>query len=285
MKVMGEYYKELNRSYDAMKTHKAWTGYRSGIDTWRGPSTGGRVAIVGAGNLNDLNLKSWLDENVDLHLFDADQQAMKNGVDRQAWTGKVAYHQVEFTGLDDKNFFEELSVLMAHQDITGIERFLENTKVEPDWTKESDFDSIIITPIYTQLVLGQVMTMIEHYRLEPHQKRLVPAVLKFMAQLIDQVNSSLLKLLKGGGQCYAWSDILEYHSSHVDFERIACMDQKQLKQLVHDYEKSYGQGIGNYGIANLCSHLAHEKDSHYLTWPFDDKRLMVVELIRGVVTA
>jgi hypothetical protein len=282
MKPMGEYYKELNDSYDPKITYELWKEYRASLCTWSKGVKGKKIAIIGAGNLNDINLNEWFSPTCEIHVFDADVQAMKKGVQRQNFKGIVNYHEVEFSGLEEKSFLEELSVLMAHQDITGIERFLKNTQVSPTWHKNLSFDTLIITPIYTQLLLGQVMDLTNHYKLEIHQDRILPALLDFIVVVIEQINKSLLQTLKVGARCFVWSDILEYHASHKDFEQIKTMSTDEIKALIDEYEHKYGLGMGSFGLLNMEDQLSKEGDDHYLVWPFSKDRLMLVKLVKGI---
>lgn len=286
MNTIRNYNEHLNASYPMETKFKQWSEYRKTVTNLclqQGPLKGG-IAIFGAGYLNDIELNALLNGSTHLTLVDCDGAAMEKGLAHQKYKGVVKEQVLDLTGLDSENFFDELTVLMTYKDIVGIERYLDELvfKESTLFAKDS-FDVILISPMYTQLILPQFMDLVAFTEMQEHMARLTEAILKFLARLIESLNKALLSVLKLGGLCIAWSDIVEYS---IDDKTYAHLEKTEagLKRHVLDYEEQYGLGLGSYGLLQLSQEFDNEREmqENWLIWPFDEDRHLITKMVQGI---
>lgn len=285
MNTIQNYNEHLNASYHMETKFEQWSEYRKSVTKLclaQGPLEG-EIAIFGAGYLNDIQLNKLLNDTARLTLVDCDGVAMKKGLTQQKYTGVVNEQILDLTGLDNEKFFDELTVLMSVKDITGIERYLEELIFKESFLFENEsFDAILISPIYTQLLLPQFMDLVVFTDMQEYMTRLTEAILIFLGRLIETMNNVILKALKPGGRCIAWSDILEYtidDSTYVDLDKT----EEGLRRHVLDYEEQYGLGLGAYGLLQLAQGLdqTQEIQENWLIWPFDEDRHLITKMIQS----
>lgn len=112
---------------------------------------GGRIAVLGAGNCNDLDLPSLAEAFEEIHLFDIDAEALERALERQ--TGRV----------------QRACHLHVH-DLTGVASFLEGwrtnppeplaaqitgwSKLEPLLSEAGQFDTVLSSCLLSQVAIN-----------------------------------------------------------------------------------------------------------------------------------
>jgi hypothetical protein len=127
------------------------------------------------------------------------------------------------------------------------------------------------------------MDLVVFTDMQEYMTRLTEAILKFLGRLIEAMNIGILKALKPGGRCIAWSDILEYtidDSTYVNLDKT----EEGLRRHVLDYEEQYGLGLGAYGLLQLAQGLDQTLDiqENWLIWPFDEDRHLIAKMIQSI---
>jgi len=250
---------DLNKSYNPDDLYKSWATYRHKISTFiKKHAVDGKLLVVGAGNLNDFNLQGF--DHVSL--LDIDKEAMIQGLKRQS-LDVAAYKLLEgdLTGLSQTDFF---TLINSHE--CKPETY-EATEIKIDLEL---YDQIIVLPIYTQLLLPQLLSVLEY-----------EAIHKFLPLIqnrIQNLNQLLRNHLKASGKMIVVSDILEYHKDQEEFDYLKAHEDHTmiLDDFYKVYLKTFGHGLGSYGIFEMSHYLTSIKEDYFI-WPFSDDRLMMVK--------
>jgi hypothetical protein len=173
---------QMNASYDVDKLYQEYTDYRQLVTAHvRKIIKGGNdVLVIGAGNLNDIDISVFDESKVTF--VDVDKTAVINGIKRQGQ--KVDNFNIikgDLTGLDTTDFFSKLEA----SDIESYYDF--DIKIELE-----SYDVIVVLPIYTQLLLPQLMSRLDYDALQPF--------LPLIQNRIEVLNGFLRSHLKNKGQ-------------------------------------------------------------------------------------
>jgi hypothetical protein len=211
-----------------------WTGYAphrqrvTGLIIGQHPTQELRLAVLGAGNCNDIDLVALGASFASIDLFDLDAAALTRGVKRQGVEEdvKVILHG----GVDLSGVLERLGVL---GDTT------EMTLPSPPALAASSFDVVASTCLLSQIVLSAVRALGET------DARLLPVVLG-----LRQAHFALLvRMLVPGGTGVFVSDLV---SSDSCPELLTCHDQEAASLMGTAIRMSnFFTGLNPYAIVQM----------------------------------
>lgn len=255
---------QINASYDVDKLYIQYADYRKRVSerVKKMVKSGDDVLVIGGGNLNDLDLS--LLEEAQVTLVDVDEEALLKGIKRQGHSlEKYRVIGGDLTGLEETDFFSKLEKI----GVSDIESYYHK-----DITIElAAYDVIVVLPIYTQLLLPQLM---EKYDYEALQ-----GFLPLIQNRIGALNGFLRQHLKDKGQMILFSDVIEYDNTQEEY-RYLKVHQSHLMILEDFYESylnTYGYGLGSYGLYEMSQQLKVIKED-FLIWPFSEDRLMLIKI-------
>lgn len=282
------FHQQLNRSYVYQEKYAGWMEYRKAISSFidRYAPDYSNCLLLGAGYMNDIDLASLHSNYEGLTCVDVDSIAMQLGLEQQKMGRDPRVHIVEadVSGLPD-DFFDEVDGYWERKDFSGLKLYLDGVEQHPKLPVEAviEYDMVLISALYSQLVFSQIMGLLSQRDGEPAQfESVLRMILDFMPRFLDEFNTRLCELVKANGLIIAWSDILEYRrddplvlelTTHID-------DTKFVDGVVDHYVSQYGHGISSYGMENLFRRLS-VLDSKWLLWPFDPSRVFLVKLNVG----
>jgi len=293
MNVMESYYHQLNR--EGIDRYRLWAPYRNAIfDQIKGyiqekginPRS---LLVIGAGNLDDLDLKKLQTIFSIITLSDIDTEHIEIGLLKQGISpSSVQIVRTELTGFEDNHFFEEiikkiLPIKTPFEMDSLLDHYLSQVssyQFLPEY-KESQ-DVILVSPIYTQIIIHQLFRMTHFLRNQPASiktaEMLESTMLSKMGAIIDRINDNLIKLVKPDGKMIILSDIFEGDDTSTFFEKIHHNLNRPdvLDEIYQEYHHQYGFGLGDYGIYSMTLR-SHLEKSEWLLWPFDYQHEMLVK--------
>jgi len=287
MITIKQYNSQLNKSYD-FKTHFIkWGEYRQTINNkfidYIDKSD--NCLVVGAGFLNDIEIKNILDKVKKTTLLDIDIEAIKKGLKNQDINEKeISILEKDITGLDKDEFFEKIIYMLQVNDLKGITRYFNDVAARPIKLQLSEqFDCIIISSIYTQILLPQYTFLLQEIIKEEKNNEYLEPFMYFISKMIRNINESLIENIKEGGKIVCFSDILQFSSEDKKLKELSLKTDsyKYIENYYINYVKKYGKGLGDFGILDMSSYITIE-DSSWHIWPYDSNKTLLVKLIIGV---
>jgi hypothetical protein len=185
-----DYVRRSNRAtaanWDLFASHRARLTSLIGVLCGRGIR---RLAVVGAGNCNDLDLDQLLSKATEIQLLDIDGEAIEQGLARQALADS---RRIEvLAGIDITGAAATLSKWTPGTiSDAGLQRYQRRLAGKPKQTKLAGCDVIVSACLLSQLILPLVE------RLGPEHPRLLGLV----QQLRDQHLRFLGRQLRAGGR-------------------------------------------------------------------------------------
>lgn len=260
---------QLNASYNKTSHYNNWIHHRSEVskNISNLPLANKDVLIIGVGNANDIELSIFKDCHRTV-LLDIDLESVKLGIERQHLNQVFELEHYDLTGLGGTNFIQDyLESLEAHND----EKVLSDYKNIYTPYDLGAFDVVIVLPVYTQLLLPQLLPFIK----EPEA---VSRLLTFIAYRIQMLNNQLRSSLKDHGSLCLFSDVLEYETNSEEAKYLTAHTEHKilLEQHFQNYVTSYGHGLGSYGLEEMSGEIRPAIED-FLIWPFDDKRMLLVK--------
>jgi len=253
----------------------------------------GTIFVLGAGGCNDLDLKSLKNKSNRIILSDIDIKTCEAGVINQGFhISEFEFLQADYTGLSRLDFFEQLAVLVKKgSPVEGVIDYINTSFESIDYDIDLiqvNFDTLIVLPLYTQLVLPQFQSILNnkdvvHYYQEEEIVRITQAFLDRAGIVIQNFNNLLLQLINNNGaQFILLTDILEYQAKDPIFSKLNTSepDQVYLESLVTHYINEYGHGFGSYGLWHFES-LIPVDSRLWFVWPYEEHRKMIVGYVTG----
>lgn len=291
MKLMEKFNNSVNNNTE--KRYTKWSSYREEISNFikvNSKIEDGKILILGAGNLDDIDL-NFLNERASMiTLADIDIASINNGLSNYSFHKKnIETIRVEFTGFEKDLFFTNLhKVMLECKSFECIQKFIDKelmNKSEYKFLKDyiKTFDLIIISPIYTQLLYHQFLHSLSILRDNGVREDLIKYaenyLLFYMPNIIDRFNSNIVELLNDDGELFALSDIFEVYVGS-DFYKKYNNDysNENADAIYDDYVENYGIGLGDYGLLSLEDYVS-PKNYKWLLWPFNDEVNMVVKVV------
>lgn len=281
-----EFNKVINSSYNSKEKYIQWSAYREEISRFSSSSivANGRTLIIGAGHLNDLDLTLIGKETKLISFIDIDMDAVEKGLKQQNIDlNEIKLYEKDISGLDNINFIRKILLILQADNLEGLEQYFETITDHPvDLGIGQEFDTILISSLYTQLLLPQFQTIV--YQLFDDMKRssAMECFMNFVPKIIRKVNATALQMMGPQSEIIVWSDLLEFRDEDKQLRvLIENIDNNEIiDQYYNDYVNKYGHGIGSYGLEELTEHI-RVVDYKWLIWPFDAERRMLVKIIRG----
>ena len=287
MFTIKEYNNQLNKSYNANENYIKWNEYRKKLCEMyiNYLDNISNCLIVGAGFLNDICISEILNKVKHISLLDIDIEAIEKGLKNHNISNeKTSTIDKDITSLDSDNFFEKIIYMLQSDDINGIKRYFNELASKTISLKlEKKFDCIIISSIYTQVLLPQYTFLLSHLIKKEQFNMYLEPFMYFISKIIRKINISLLENVNKEGIVVCFSDIFEFTTEDNDYKKIRenINDFSYMENYYNNYTKKYGHGLGSYGIDDTISYI-NLKSSSWHIWPFDKKRILVVKLIIGV---
>ena len=135
--------------------------------------TGERLCLLGAGNLNDLDLAALSSVFREIVLVDVDTVALRRGLSRQGFAEDARFQVLAPT--DVSGVFAELSQLASSQQVReeAIDSCLRAIAQIPDWAEQVRCDVVASIGLLTQLIDGVLRSIGESH---PRSWELVSAI-------------------------------------------------------------------------------------------------------------
>lgn len=146
---VADFQAKLNRS-----TRRQWdwyTAHRREIESLLlplGTAPGPRLAVLGAGNCNDLSLPTLADYFDEIHLVDIDSQTLRQAIARQNMHDSRKIHLHD--GIDLTGLAELLTRPLGRSELVRLCR--ERLAMGPSWSPEQLFDVVVSPCVLSQLI-------------------------------------------------------------------------------------------------------------------------------------
>ncbi len=285
--------RDVNTSYDTAKMYEAWSDYRNNLQDFissniKDVEDRNCVAVLGAGSLNDIDIKYLCGQFDNVALFDADTKSIKEGVLRHNISdderGKTNILQMDFTGAESVGFFSGLErlvkkVVPAQKIVEYIDEAVD--KMTPEAVLEQ-YDAVISCPVYTQMLYTQIEVFLKIlyeqglYEYADLNRMLNAAYVK-MPKGLERYNSLLISMLNRDGVAVVISDVVEMEKGGILYKKANRIDLanaqgfKQIEKIV----KKNGIELAAVGLADLLSKTDKTNEA-YLLWPFNDFKEYIV---------
>jgi len=276
--------------------YEKWSNYRKQITLFFKPyfkenNSNHSLLILGAGNCDDLDISFFKSSFKSLTLADIDIESTKKGLMKQHIPiEEVTLVKADFTGHEKvayfDHFIDELSVLSSTSE---IKKYLkQKNQLITDYIFMADniklFDTIIISPIYTQLIYNQILNAVLVLKEMGVEQSLLDEIsseaLQDMITIIDRFNQNVIRLLKPKGLVFVLSDIFQSRVNEPFYQDIikSIDSTTKMDHLYEKYVDAYGYGLGDYGIYSMHQHFQNEMHS-WLLWPFEDSLHLCVKIV------
>ena len=163
--------------------------------------TSARLGVLGAGNLNDLDLRCLLERFSTIELFDLDKEAVCDGLQRQQYgtDPRIMVHEVEVTGLG--HLLSQCSPETTLRDAT-LQACFERTSTVNLLGVVQPFDVTASVCLLTQLIDSVVQTLGENH----------PECHALSLAIRDQHLDQLCQLTRPGGRIVLITDVVSSDS-------------------------------------------------------------------------
>ena len=282
---------DVNFSEGADEKYARWTDYRkwtsSIIERALKADTNIKNALVlGAGNLNDLDLRLLCINLDSLVLTDVSAKSIEEGVKRQGIeikdAEKIKIIEADYTGADEEKLFDRLERLAAK--VAPADKIIEciNEVMEgiSDYRPNipSGFDLVISCPVYTQLIYTQMEVFLrilyEQGLYEYNQlNKILNAVYNLMPDVIKRYSDLVLNSCKKGGLVIMLSDMIEFEKGSglskkaKEASGLYCTNHKKAEKLV----EKYGIELAQTGCEDFIS-KTHIIASDCEIWDFNESK-------------
>lgn len=218
--------------------------------------------VLGAGRMDDLSIDFFLREFDQVTFTDIDSTSMDKALKDYQSENRIYKSELDYLGLEQQHFFRDFDVLFTLEDHTSsiklfIERKLEkimNYQFSEEFTQ--DFDFVYLSPIYTQLLYRQVehrlKSMVLRGLKEETKDYVLGIVLQGMIGVIDHFNLQVVNLLKKDGLMFVSSDVFLIGDDAFSKRILKHIESaEEMEKLYHDYQNTYGYGLGDYGLVSM----------------------------------
>lgn len=244
------------------------------------------VLIIGAGNCDDIDLFRLAKIVKNITLSDIDKSALNNvykkfNIDKK----NIEVKEIDYTGLDQNyewnNLIDIILKDFSQKTITELFKNITYVSVNNKLSFNQEYDCVIVSPIYTQLLYPQISANVNLLRKlnypESSINLIINTFLNFIPQIINNFNKNISSLLKQKGLAIIISDIFETTKTSKSYQEIIKIidDLPSIEKYHYDYQKKYGIGLGDYGLSNIEEYLNIIKFK-WFEWPFSiDKSIFV----------
>lgn len=246
-----------------------------------------KVAIVGAGNCDDLDIEYLATKCNSIYLFDIDMESMEKGTANlpERTREKIQLIEIDVTGLDKVDFDHHLSSMLNHGETAkGIFRYLKDTENRLGQLSErvfanyyNDFDIVATSAIYTQLFYNWAMELLSdhanHYQ-KKDAEEMKNGILDVRDEIVRTVNHSISKCTKQNGFCITWTDILKIEPEYMD-------TINEGLNAIFALASNVGYGAALIGVKTFIEKLdKSELTLRYWPWDFqENKQYLTIGII------
>lgn len=288
---------EFNQIHNQVsKRRKDWKTYRNNVTSYIlgfFPNNNleiFKILIIGAGNCDDIDLSMIQKIKSHIYLSDIDRVALDYAVKSyQMDKDKTTVLQTEFTGLSHSVLWNDfvkrmLKLKTKHEiekELKELQKRIENYSFLE--TYQNQFDLIIISPIYTQLLYQQLVLNLNVLESVNYSSELIHYIndsfMQRMPKIIQQFNQNTIALLKNQATLIVMSDIYEVQNNNPLFQELHeyITQPEQLDAYQKNYLENYGYGFGDYGLYHL-EETTNLKTHKWFEWPFSTEKTMFVKV-------
>jgi hypothetical protein len=287
-KVQKEFNRILNQS--DINRFKDWREYRNSLTNHiltviNKFNKSVNIIIIGAGNCDDIDLKKLNEKANKLVLTDIDDLALKNAKEKYQLES-VDIIPMDYLGFEDNElwnmFLTNIIKLETNQYKDYLKKMFQQKKPSPLTKHINAYDYVIVSPIYTQLLLPVFLQQLSFLKdinfEEKNLNYLKELFLKHLSKIIIEFNQNIFNLGNNNSYYTIISDVLEAEINS-DFHNKAdiAFNDNQMDILLEEYREKYGYGIGDYGLEN-AKDFGNETKSFWLRWAFSSKRVLYVKV-------
>jgi hypothetical protein len=245
-----------------------------------------RLLIIGAGNLNDFDLDYFLSVFNEVYLSDIDTVSVKKSLEEKINSPKIKVEQIDYLGFVESGFFDNFHDLLKMVDykkvqLFFVEKFKMLGKYQLSKKFNLQFDTIYISPIYTQLLYRQIEVELDQlvelgFSLE-YRRQILIEILQMMIPIIDNFNNGIYELLIEKGNVFVGSDIFYLDDNSFSKSiKTNINDHDKIESIYLDYHNHYGFGIGDYGLYSLLQQLKLKQEI-WVLWGKNQKNIYAVK--------
>jgi hypothetical protein len=293
---MKSFYGQMNQGREADRIGK-WMSHRQEIKFLIEQSLGNlngkdEIIILGAGNCDDLDLPYLADKFHTVALADIDNDSMQtavSGIDPSLHPKIKLLDSLDFTGLDQIDFYSRFQNLLEHQTpALQLVAFLEEASIEV--TKKPvlahlkrRYTAVVSSAVHTQLFYLHALSLfaiLANLYEKNDVKLIVEAIAALTDFLIRQYNDMLFSLAKSNGVVIIWTDIilLDAQTDFIKEKLYSLLNEKDRAEFMLRLMGSYGIESAVLALQDLNDKMAQEgKLLRSWLWPFNaEKQFMAV---------
>lgn len=246
-----------------------------------------KVAIVGAGNCDDLDIEYLATKCNSIYLFDIDMESMEKGTENlpERTREKIQLVEIDVTGLDKMGFDHHLSSMLKRgEKAEGIIQYIKDTENRLSQLSDSifadyhnGFDIVATSAIYTQLFYNWAKELLSDYG-KQYQKRDAEEIKNGFLDLRDEIvctlNHSISKCIKQNGFYITWTDILKMEPEYMD-------TINEGLNAIFALASNVGYGAALIGIKTFIEEVdKSELSLRYWLWEFNaNKQYLTIGII------
>ena len=251
-------YRKLNLSVQGRSQH--WKNYREELASLYKKNIKGKVLLVGAGNGNDLDYDSIFELADSVTIADVDPVSVREGL-----KGKVA--EIIETDLSLMNYDRAIKRLRTAIRLGDGEGYI--GRIVPGELELGSYDTIIVSPIYTQIFLHGFISIINEMSQDEREKRiLIELTIEKAADIYEKINHILSNSLNEGGSLALMTDLVQVSDEAGELD---------LETYVKDYFSKYGLSPSAYAHQHMADLLAVVSDTFH-HWNFDEEKSYIVRM-------
>ncbi len=241
-------------NHDTQSYFMRWKKYRQSIDKIINTHISGETLIIGAGNGNDLVYPSIFKKATELDIVDIDIGSVKRGL--LGFQTRVRnLIELDLTGIVPQQEFDLSSIEFKEVNLTF------------------EYDTIIITPVISQLFFNVAMAELRENNGDVDQKT-IEKLLKLTQEVIERFSTLLKKTIRPGGTLIMWNDLLQFPPDDLFFDDLTF---SKGEQYVGKYIQDYGLSPVIYGN-QLIKDFGKIVECDFLHWNFNKEKSFLVEL-------
>ncbi len=277
MATVKEFNHILNRSYNISEMYTQWSKYRSLITEFIKDVdlVGKSLLIVGSGHLNDINIKELMTYTSNITFVDVDIQSTVLALHKRNLEPEM-FNLIELDLTSFDKFANQFDNAVKQGNLVEFRELIEKGAMDYNLGM---YDSLIILPIYTQILFQQLVNRAESI-LGFKPDGLHNDIMSIIAVFIDKINATLYTSIHVNGQVIILSDVFEYDVSDPMLKVLeASIDdhnQKEINAFYESYLQAYGYSLGAYGLYNMAEKVTIESEKFFV-WNFDDRRRLIVK--------
>ena len=299
MSILNEMLKEYNQE-DSEDRWKTWEKHRETIKELQEKNIFSinrkidTAIVLGAGNCDDIDLNYLCSKVSKLTLSDIDLESMKNGVKKQNLSqedyDKLEFvGSIDFTGLKDTNFYDELeSLLIKSKKPKQILKLItKSLKLIDDKTllDQNSYSLVVSGAIHSELT-AVALVLLNKYSTNYSNKEFkkIHKDLIYLDDIISlKYNDLIMSLAKEDAIIFSWFDLKEFSEelgnyNYIDEVDKYCQEGNSEKVIELVTENKF---VGFHGYLDL-NKRALEKDLkvqpwvNFWVWKFSTKKSYLV---------